>query len=48
MVPDEYNNGDKWWIQFGKLHRADGPAIEMVCGYKAWYLNGIGITKPDI
>ena len=24
----------------GQLHREDGPAIEYVSGYKAWFLNG--------
>jgi len=36
-------DGDKRWYLDGKLHRADGPAIEAVeyaDGYKAWFLDG--------
>jgi hypothetical protein len=32
--------GTKRWFLNGKLHREDGPAIELANGYKAWYLNG--------
>jgi hypothetical protein len=28
------------WFLKGKLHRADGPAVEYANGNKAWYLNG--------
>jgi len=35
-----YDNGDKYWHQNDKLHRIDGPAIELADGYKAWYQNG--------
>ena len=35
-----YENGDKQWFLNDKLHREDGPAIELANGYKAWYLNG--------
>lgn len=31
---------DKEWYLDGKLHRADGPAVEQVNGYKAWYIKG--------
>ena len=34
------DGGTKHWYRNGKLHREDGPAIEMADGYKAWYLNG--------
>ena len=27
--------------QLGKLHRTDGPAVEMVNGHKEWRINGI-------
>ena len=30
----------KWYNKDGKLHRADGPAIEYPSGSKEWYLNG--------
>jgi len=33
-------DGDKEWYLNDKLHRTDGPAIELANGYKAWYLNG--------
>jgi hypothetical protein len=28
------------WRQNGKLHREDGPAVELITGYKRWYQNG--------
>jgi len=34
---DEY--GNKYWYLNGKLHRVDGPAIELADGDKYWYLN---------
>jgi len=34
--------GDKYWKnKDGKLHRLDGPAVERLNGYKAWYKNGL-------
>jgi len=33
-------DGTKLWYLNGKLHRADGPAVEYVNGSKFWYLNG--------
>ncbi len=37
---DEY--GNKRWINtYGKYDRLDGPAIILLNGYKAWYVNGI-------
>ena len=35
---DEY--GTKRWRLNGKLHRVDGPAVELANGDKHWYLNG--------
>jgi len=32
-------NGDKFWYVNDKLHREDGPAIELLNGDKYWYLN---------
>ena len=32
--------GNKLWFLNGKLHREDGPAIELTNGTKHWYLNG--------
>ncbi len=33
-------DGTKQWLQSGKLHRIDGPAVEYSDGRKYWYLNG--------
>ena len=34
---DQY--GDKRWVnEEGELHRVDGPAVELVSGYKAWWI----------
>jgi len=35
------SNGKKKWYSKGKLHREDGPAIELPDGTKQWYLNGV-------
>ena len=29
------------------LHRIDGPAVEWTSGYKAWFINGVGIFSVD-
>ena len=34
------DNGDKFWCLKDKLHREDGPAVELASGSKFWYLNG--------
>ena len=34
-----YEDGTKYWYLNDKLHREDGPAIELVNGSKFWYLN---------
>jgi hypothetical protein len=44
----EYSNGDKYWCWEGKYHRVDGPAIECVDGYKAWYYHGQVCSHNDI
>ena len=31
----------------GKLHRLDGPAIEISNGYKAWYVEGNKLTEQQ-
>ena len=36
----EYPNGDKFWSKNLKLHRDDGPAVELADGTKKWYRNG--------
>jgi hypothetical protein len=47
--------GDRWWHNNAvRLHRIDGPAVELVNGRKDWYLNGYlhrtcgpAINKPN-
>ena len=48
------SDGDKVWLDNGKLHREDGPAIERADGSKEWYLkdrlhreDGPAIERPD-
>lgn len=36
----EDSNGDVYWYYEGKLHRDDGPAIELANGVKEWYQHG--------
>ena len=38
------SDGTKRWYLNGKLHRADGPAVEHPNGYKAWYINDKKLT----
>ena len=34
-------DGDRYFYKDGKLHRRDGlPAVELLSGYRAWYVNG--------
>ena len=33
-------NGIKWWYRYGKIHRAELPAIIYPNGDKRWYWNG--------
>ena len=42
-----HNNGNKWWLLNGKLHREDGPAYENADGDKSWYLNGEEVTEEE-
>ena len=34
-----HDNGTKYWLLNGQLHREDGPAIEYANGTKVWLLN---------
>jgi hypothetical protein len=34
------NGTKRWYNSKGQFHRDNGPAIEHVDGYKAWYQNG--------
>lgn len=38
-----FANGTKvWYLKSGSVyHRTDGPAVERLDGYKAWYLYGL-------
>jgi hypothetical protein len=36
---DKYGN-KYWYLDDGKYHRKDGPAVEWANGDKEWYLNG--------
>lgn len=40
-------NGTKWWYQYNKYHRSDGPAIEYANGSKSYYINGISYEEED-
>jgi hypothetical protein len=34
--------GTKYYkLPNGDFHREDGPAVELISGYKAWYINGL-------
>jgi hypothetical protein len=37
----EYPNGDTKWYCDHKLHREDGPAVELADGTKQWYINNV-------
>ena len=40
--PEIDKNGNKFWRnREGKYHRDHGPAIELVNGYKEYWINGI-------
>ena len=41
----ETSIGSMEWYLHGKLHRSNGPAVEQVDGYKAWYLNGVQVPE---
>jgi hypothetical protein len=34
------DTGDKTWRQDGRLHREDGPAVELANGHREWYRHG--------
>jgi len=34
------DNGDRFWVLNGELHREDGPAMENADGDRYWFLNG--------
>ena len=42
-----YPDGAKFWYQYGKLHREDGPAVELANGTKYWYLDGKELTEAE-
>ena len=42
-----FSDGDKYWYQYGKLHRTDGLAIELIDGNCGWFLNGKELTEDQ-
>ena len=42
-----FPDGEKKWYYRGKLHRADGPAVETASGGKYWYLKGKPVTEEE-
>lgn len=40
-----YCSGTKGWYINGNLHRENGPAVEHLNGFKAWYLDGEPMTQ---
>ena len=40
-------NGDKFWYLGNRLHREEGPAIELASGGKAFYLEGVRQNSVD-
>ena len=38
-------NGNKYWYLNDKLHREDGPAVEMADGTKKWCINDHDVTQ---
>ena len=36
----EYSNKLKQWYKEGKLHRENGPAVELERGQKEWWIEG--------
>lgn len=39
----EFDDGEKRWYQYGKLHRQKGPAIIVANGRSYWFLDGIEV-----
>lgn len=37
----EYYNGTRFWYVNGQRHRADGPAVMRVDGYREWWVQGV-------
>lgn len=42
-----YDNGDKVYYVNHFLHREDGPALDYVSGYRAWFINGKEFAEKD-
>ena len=40
VIMADIKSTDRWRNEQGQYHRIDGPAVECVDGYKAWYMNG--------
>ena len=41
------NKTIRWFNDKGELHRLDGPAVEWLDGYKAWWVNGKLMTEKE-
>ena len=41
------DDGTKYWYHNDKLHREDGPAVELPIGTKKWYLNNKEFTETE-
>jgi hypothetical protein len=37
--------GNKFWFAYGYRHRENGPAVELVNGYKEWWYHGENIEE---
>jgi hypothetical protein len=39
--------GNRTWYLNNRLHRVDGPAVEMADGTRKWYLVGVKLTADE-
>jgi len=43
----EHSDGSKQWLVKGKIHRLDGPAVELVNRDKEWWVDGKQVTELE-
>ena len=43
----EYSDGSKQWLLKGKIHRLDGPAVELANRDKEWWVDGEQVTELE-
>jgi len=36
----DHDGTEKWWDEYGRIHRLDGPAINYCGEHADWYING--------